>query len=111
MYKYITSISRNVYTDEQDDIVNEYNNTYHKTIQPKSVGVEDNAFIHFEVNKDSNKEVNDKDPRFQVDDHVRILKYKNILLQDILQIFRKICQVFCMFQNVPNCSVCQMERL
>ena len=42
-YKYITSISKNVYIDKQDDMVNEYNNAYHKTIQPNPVGVEDNT--------------------------------------------------------------------
>ena len=28
IYKYITSISKNVYIDKLDDVVNEYNNTY-----------------------------------------------------------------------------------
>ena len=34
-YKYISSISKNVYTDKLDDIVNEYNNTYDRTIKMK----------------------------------------------------------------------------
>ena len=38
----------------------------------KPVGVKDNTYI------DSNKKVNDKDPKFKVADHVRISKYKNI---------------------------------
>ena len=33
IYKYMTSISENVYIDKLDDIVNEYNNTYHKTLK------------------------------------------------------------------------------
>ena len=33
IYKYMTSISKNVYTDKLDDIVNKYNNTYHSTIK------------------------------------------------------------------------------
>ena len=37
IYKYITSISRNVYIDKLNDIVNEYNNTYHITIKMKPV--------------------------------------------------------------------------
>ena len=53
-------------------MVNEYNNTYHRTIKVKPVSVKDNAYIDF------NKEVNDKDPKFKVVDHVRISKYKNI---------------------------------
>ena len=48
-----------------DNIVNEYNNTYHRTIKMKAVD------INF------GKEVNDKYPKFQVGDHVRISKYKN----------------------------------
>ena len=35
IYKYMTSISKNVYIDKLDDIVNEYNNTYHRTIKMK----------------------------------------------------------------------------
>ena len=62
-----------MYIDTLDDIViNEYNNTYHRTITMKPVDVKDNAYI------DSCKDVNDKDPKFQVSDHVRISKYKNI---------------------------------
>ena len=55
-----------------DDIVNEYNNTYHKTIKIRPVDVKYNTCI------DSNKEVNDKDLKFKVCNHVRISKYKNI---------------------------------
>ena len=55
-----------------DDIVNECNNTYHRTIKMKPVNVKDNAYI------DSSKEVNDKEPQFKVGDHVRISKYNNI---------------------------------
>ena len=72
MYKYTTSVSKNVYIDKSDDIVNEYNNTYHRTIKVKPVDVKNNAYI------DSGKEVNDKDPKFKVGEHVRISKYKNI---------------------------------
>ena len=68
----MTSISKNVYINKLDDIVNEYNNTYHRTIKMKPVDVKDNTYIDFK------KEVNDKDPKFKVGDHVRISKYKNI---------------------------------
>ena len=37
IYKYMTSISKNVYIDKLDDIVNEYNTTYHRTIKMKSI--------------------------------------------------------------------------
>ena len=72
IYKYMTEISKNVYINKLDDIVDEYNNTYHRTIKMKPVDVKDNTYIDFK------KEVNDKDPNFKVGDHVRISKYKNI---------------------------------
>ena len=37
IYKYMTAISKNVYIDKLDDIVNEYNNTYHITIKMKAI--------------------------------------------------------------------------
>ena len=72
IYKYMTSISTNMYIDKLDDIVNEYNNTYHRTIKMKPIDVKDNTYINI------GKEGNDKDPKFKVGDHVRISKYKNI---------------------------------
>ena len=68
IYKYTASIPKNVYIDKLDDIVNECNNTYHRTIKMKPIDVKDNTYINTE------KEVNDKDPKFKVDDHVRISK-------------------------------------
>ena len=55
-----------------DDIVNEYNNTYHRTIKMKHIDVKGNTYINM------GKEVKDKDPKFKVADDVRISKYKNI---------------------------------
>ena len=71
----MTLVSKNVYIYKLDDIVNEYNNAYHRAIKMKPVDVKDNTYI------DSNKEVNDKDPKFKVGDHVRISKYKNIFAE------------------------------
>ena len=64
-----------MYIDKLDDIVNECNNTYHRTINMKPVDVKDNAYIDFK------KQVNDKNPKFKVGDHVRICKYKNIFVK------------------------------
>ena len=72
IYKYITSISKNVYINKLDDIVNEYNNTYHTTIKTKPIDVKNNTYIN------SSKKINYKDPKFKVGDRVRISKYKNI---------------------------------
>ena len=80
IYKYMTSISKNVYIDKLDDIVDEYNNTYHTTFKMKPIGVKDNTYIN------NDKKVNDKDPKFKVGDHVRISKYKNIFAKGYTQI-------------------------
>ena len=72
IYKYMTSISKNVYINKLDDIVDEYNNTYHTTIKMKLTDVKYNTYIN------TDKETNDKDPKFKVGDRVRISKYKNI---------------------------------
>ena len=72
IYKYMTSISKNVYIDKLDDIVDEYNNTYHTTIKMKPIDVKENTYIN------TSQEINNKDPKFKVGDHVRISKYKNI---------------------------------
>ena len=61
-----------MYLDQLDNIVDQYNNTYNTTIKMKPVDVKDNTYIDFK------KEVNDKDPKFKIGDHVRISKYKNI---------------------------------
>ena len=42
----------------------------------KPVDVKDNVYI------DSGKDVNDKDPKFKVGEHVRTSKYKNIFAKE-----------------------------
>ena len=76
IYKYMTSVSKNVYIDKLDDIVDEYNNTYHTTIKMKPADVKDNTYIN------ADKEINNKDPKFKVGAHVRISKYKNIFAKE-----------------------------
>ena len=83
----MTAISKNVYFDVLDDIVNKYNNTVHRTIKIKLIDVKDNTRID-SIELHSKKEGNNKDPKFKVGDHVRISKYKSI--------FGKEC--------MPNCS-------
>ena len=55
-----------------DHIANKYNNTYHNTIEMNPVDVKSNRYII------SSKEIYDKDPKFKIDDIVRISKHKNI---------------------------------
>ena len=43
----MTLVSKHVYIDKLDDIVNEYNNTYHRTIKMNPVDVKDNKYINF----------------------------------------------------------------
>ena len=76
----MTSISKNVYIDKLDDKVDEHNNTYHTTIKMKPIDVKDNTYIN------TDKEINNKDPKFKVCDHVRISKYKNIFAKATLQV-------------------------
>ena len=52
----MTALSKNVFIDKLN-IVNEYNNTYYRTIKMKTIDVKDNAYINF------GKEVNDKDSK------------------------------------------------
>ena len=78
----MTSISKNVYINKLDDIINKYNNTYHRTINMKPFDVKDNACIDsmklHSTELHSNKKVNDRNHKFKIGDHVRISKYKNI---------------------------------
>ena len=57
---------------KQDNTLLKYNNTYHDTIKLKTVDVNPNTYI------DYNEEKNDKAPKFEIGDHVRILKHKSI---------------------------------
>ena len=66
-----------MYIDKLDDIVNEYNNTYHRTIKMKPVDVRDNTYIDFFFKKLMIKTQNSK-----FCDHVRISKYKNIFAKE-----------------------------
>ena len=72
IYKHMTSISKNVYINKLDDIVDEYNNTYHTAIKMKPINVNNNIYIN------TDKEINNTDPKFKVGDHIRMSKYKNI---------------------------------
>ena len=72
IYKYMTSVLKNGYAYELNDIVNKYNNTYHGTIKMKRVEVKSNTYIN------SSKEINNEDLKFKIGDIVRILNDKNI---------------------------------
>ena len=79
----MTSISKIMYIDKLDDVVNTYNNIYHRTIEMKPVDVKRRIYIDF--NEENNKE----GPKFNVDDHVRISKSEKFLQNAIFQICQK----------------------
>ena len=68
----MAAVSKNVYFDVLDDIVDKYNNTYHRTIKMKPIDVKSDSFA------ECNEESNEKHSKFKVRDDVRISKYKNI---------------------------------
>ena len=72
----MTVISKIVYFEVLNNIVDKYNNKYQKNIKIKPIGVKNDCFA------EHNKESNEKDPKFKVDDNVRISKYKNIFAKD-----------------------------
>ena len=72
IFKHVTAISKNVYFDVLDDIVDKYNNTVHRTIKMKPIDVTSDSYAEY------NEDFNEKDPKFKVGDHVRISKYKHI---------------------------------
>ena len=72
LYKHMTAISKNVYYDVLDDVVNKYNNTKHSTIKIKPTDVKDNNNKRVYID-----EHNEKRSRFKVGDRVRISKFKN----------------------------------
>ena len=81
IFKHMTAVSKNLYFDVLDDAVDKYNNTFHGTIKMKPIDVRSDSYAEYNVDS------NEKDPKFKVDDHVRILKYINILV--MLQIGQK----------------------
>ena len=101
----MTAISKNVYYDVLDDIVDEYNNTYHKTVGMTPIDVK------------YNEESNEKDPKFKVGDHVRISKDKNIFAKGyapkcseeifVLKNYKKCCALdLCNF----NAKITEVKR-
>ena len=78
IYKYMSSVSENVFIDKLDDINNKYNNTFHSTIKMKADEVKSNTYIDF------NKEINNKDRKLKIVEIGRILKYIKTFFQKTL---------------------------
>lgn len=78
IYKHMTVLSKSVYIDRLNEIVDNYNNAYYRTIKMKPADVIVDTYINC---GDEHKKT---DPKFKVGNHVRVLKY--FLQRAILQI-------------------------
>ena len=72
----MTAVSKSVYFNVLDDIVNKYNNTGHRTIKMKPIDVTSDSYA--EHNEDSNG----KNPKFKVGDHRVPTEHKIINLHN-----------------------------
>ena len=99
IYKHIASVSKNVYINKLDDLVNKYNNTYHSTIKIKPVDVKSSMFIDFD------KKNNMEDPKLKVVDHVRISKYKNIFIKGYVPKWEEVFMITKLKHTVPGTYV------
>ena len=72
IYKYVTSISKNVYADKLDVMDNKYKNIYYRTIKMKLANVKPSMYIDF------NEENKRESPKFEVCHHLKASKYKYI---------------------------------
>ena len=75
----MTAVSKNVYFDVLDDIVDKYNNTGYRAIKKKPNDVTYGSYAEY------NEDYNVTKPKFKVGDHVRISKYKNIFAKAYTQ--------------------------
>ena len=71
-FQHMTAVSKNVYFDVLDDIVDKYNNRVHRTIKMKPIDVISVSYAEYI------EDFNITNPKFKVSDHVRASKYKNI---------------------------------
>ena len=66
----MTSVSKNMCIDKLDDIINEYNNTYHSIIKMEPANIKSSTYTDLSIMI-----------KFEVGDHVRISKHKNIFVK------------------------------
>ena len=79
IFKHLTAVSKYVYFDVLDNIVNKYTNTVHRTIKMKPIDFTSDSYA--EYNEDSNVTKS----KFKAGDHVRISKYKSIFSKGYTQ--------------------------
>ena len=71
----MTAITKTIYFDVLDNIVDQCNNTYYTTIKMKSIDVKSNSYAKYNVDSYT------KDAKFKIGNHLRISKYKNIFVK------------------------------
>ena len=77
----MTATGKSVYYDALDDAVNKYNNTWHNSIKIKPIDVKDDTTNSSAIARNKRVYINkliEKSARFNVNDTVRISKFKNI---------------------------------
>ena len=75
----MTAVSKNVYFDMLNDIVNKYNNMVHRTTRMKPIDLISDSYAEY------NEDFNETKPKPKVGDRVRISKYKNIFAKGYTQ--------------------------
>ena len=96
IFKHMTTISKNVYIDVLNDLINEYNNTINRTVKMKPIDVTNDSYVEYK------EESNKKDPKFKVNDHVRISKYKNIFAKGYVPNWSEEVSIFNEIKNTKS---------
>ena len=73
IYGHVTAVSKHMYIDKLDEIVEKYSSTCHRTIRMEPAYVKSGKYIQYGIER------NGKGAKFKFGSHVRISKYKNIL--------------------------------
>ena len=84
IFKHMTTISKSVYFDVLDNIVDRYNNTVHRTIKIKPIKVTDDYYAEYNEDPSNKKVLN-----LKLATMLELLNVKTFLLKDILQIGQK----------------------
>ena len=95
IFKHMTAFSSNVYFDVLDDIINKYNNTVHSKIKVKPTDVTSVSYAA------CNEDFSETNPKSKVNDHGRILKYKDIFAKGCTQNLSDIFVVSKIKNTVP----------
>ena len=80
IFTQMAAISKNVYFDVLDDIVNKYNKTVHRSFKIKPIEVTSDSYAEY------NEGSKEKNPKFKVGGHVRISKYRSTFAKDTLKV-------------------------